>query len=476
MTYKGCLVSLTVLTLMVGVVYFFFFDQIKRAFLEKNSPIITFVDEQVGIGVEESFVALKIEDADAGLDEVVIRAVQKGVRNIVFKQKYGGEKLAAIELVLDREELGFEEGEMGLEVRAFDRSLWSNRAEVKKSIQVDLSSPRLEALSGQNNARQGGSQLVLYKVTDASLKESGVEIGGKRFPGYSASRIDPLFEDKSIHFAIYAVDQISDPRGLTPLLYAEDLVGNSSTATFRNRRLTRKKTSKKVSLASNASNQGVSMLVQSNKGDLDVRVPESFKEKLRILVNMLIPFSDKKLRRLLEENPSGSEIYWTQPFLRNSGSPEWRYGDRVRFFVDKSEIATTLRHGFDIAIPLKNGVRSVRAANDGKVLFIEQVGAYETVLALDHGLGLVSIYGNLKSVAAEVGSILQANEVLGFVGSSPLHRSYVLYFELRLHGEPVNPLEWWDVKWFREHIFGKVDDVKRSLGLPVYRRRDTKSR
>ena len=38
---------------------------------------------------------------------------------------------------------------------------------------------------------------------------------------------------------------------------------------------------------------------------------------------------------------------------------------------------------------------------------------------------------------------------------------------MRVHGVPVDPLEWWDPNWFNQHVVGKIDDMKRALGLQV---------
>jgi septal ring factor EnvC (AmiA/AmiB activator) len=107
----------------------------------------------------------------------------------------------------------------------------------------------------------------------------------------------------------------------------------------------------------------------------------------------------------------------------------------------------------------------VRAANAGRVLFAGDMGVYGDVVIVDHGFGLSSIYSNLSFIACQEGQTLESGDQIGKFGSSGFNSGQHLQFEMRLHGTPIRPIEWWDKNWLKDHIFDRVKDVKKQLGI-----------
>ena len=69
-----------------------------------------------------------------------------------------------------------------------------------------------------------------------------------------------------------------------------------------------------------------------------------------------------------------------------------------------------------------------------------------------------------------IGEDVSQGDLLGKAGSSGyvvpgLKESGRLGFELRLHGVPIRPTEWWDGSWQREHIDQEIRLVKRNFGV-----------
>ena len=472
---KGCLLFTLVLLAVLTPIGYYYYQILDERFLEQTAPVIEVVGDPRGIGEDGLHLVINVYDGESGLDEVVVRARQKGGRHQLFKEKYAGRKSAVVDFTVERDDLDFEEGTMSIQIRAFDRSIWSNRGEEILELFVDYQAPQLRILSTQHNARQGGAQLVFYKAVDNELRVSGVEIGGKKFVGYPAQNIDPVFDNPSIFFALYAVDQEPDPASLRPVVFVEDSVGNRTSQRFPNKRLRRRKASRTIAVNDEAVLKRLHQTIAQSSDLLPEGVSDSpsNEEVLQTYVGELYQASERKLQALLEEAGSADEQLWIDTFLRTNGSPEGRFGDKVSLVVEGTEVATLLRHGFERLIPRVGERRPVHAAHDGRVLFDEVVGVYGRVLALDHGLGLTSLYGYLNEVSVDVGSFVKRGEVIGTAGKGGFAKSAALYFEMRVHGLPVNPLEWWDVQWFQDHVFGKIDDVKQTLGLPVYRRKIT---
>ena len=106
---------------------------------------------------------------------------------------------------------------------------------------------------------------------------------------------------------------------------------------------------------------------------------------------------------------------------------------------------TTGRFGTSIArsgieISLAEG-QVVRAVHEGTVAFADQFTGYGNLIIVDHGDGIYSLYGYLSSLEAARGAHLEAQTPVGSSGRDPSGNP-ALYFELRIDGKPVDPLQW----------------------------------
>lgn len=84
-------------------------------------------------------------------------------------------------------------------------------------------------------------------------------------------------------------------------------------------------------------------------------------------------------------------------------------------------------------------VRSVAA---GRVAFADWLRGFGNLLILDHGEGILSVYGNNESVLVSTGDRVEAGAQVATVGTSGGHREPGLYFEMRYEGRPFDPLRW----------------------------------
>ena len=62
-------------------------------------------------------------------------------------------------------------------------------------------------------------------------------------------------------------------------------------------------------------------------------------------------------------------------------------------------------------------------------------------MILEHGPQTFSLYGDLLDIAVKKGARLERGQAVGTVGPMP-SGSAGLYFELRVDGQPVDPLQW----------------------------------
>jgi septal ring factor EnvC (AmiA/AmiB activator) len=102
---------------------------------------------------------------------------------------------------------------------------------------------------------------------------------------------------------------------------------------------------------------------------------------------------------------------------------------------------------FGTSIP-RNGIEislaedePVRAVHEGTVAFADQFTGYGNLIIVDHGDTAYSLYGYLLSMDVARGAHVDAQTRLGSSGRNPSGNP-ALYFELRIDGKPVDPLQW----------------------------------
>ena len=81
------------------------------------------------------------------------------------------------------------------------------------------------------------------------------------------------------------------------------------------------------------------------------------------------------------------------------------------------------------------------AIHEGTVAFAGAFGGFGNLVILDHGSQTFSLYGDLLDIAVKKGVRLERGHAIGSVGVTDAGTTG-LYFELRVDGQPVDPLQW----------------------------------
>lgn len=478
---RGLLLSATIVFVVasVSLIAFFGWAEVYSRQFEPNAPEITAFEIPRGIGLAPVTVKFDLRDPGAGLDEVVVRTRQRGRTKEVLRQALEGKPAARVSIDFPGEKSDLEEGVVELEIRAFDRSFWSNAATAQISLKVDFRRPRVEVLSAQHNVRQGGSQLILYRAIDEDLALSGVKLGDELFPGYPARGIDRDFSEPTIFAALFTVDNRLE--SVPPMqLYAEDSVGNTGGAAFYYRVAARSARNTQVTLSEEFMRQTVASIMEQNLSTLeeDSRVrgqpqlfisqrgsDERLIEQFALVNERVRLFNDRAISRLLQ-GPR-FERMWEGPIARPVGITQVAYGDRVKYRFRDREIGSAISTGYEFGV--RGATEDVFAVADGVVTFSDGFGVPGRMIALDHGMGLSSLYGSLEQAYVSRGETVRSGQRIGRVGATGLTRTPRLYFEMRVHGVPVAPEEWWESRWYHDHITAKINEVKQSLGMAVLR-------
>ena len=93
--------------------------------------------------------------------------------------------------------------------------------------------------------------------------------------------------------------------------------------------------------------------------------------------------------------------------------------------------------GIDIAVPSGTPIRASAA---GTVIYSGWMDGYGNLVVIDHGNGLATAYAHQSSIAAGNGASVAQGQVIGYVGCTGYCFGPHLHFEVRVNGEPVNPL------------------------------------
>ena len=79
---------------------------------------------------------------------------------------------------------------------------------------------------------------------------------------------------------------------------------------------------------------------------------------------------------------------------------------------------------------------------DGQILYSRWFKGYGNMIIIDHGNHFYTVYAHAEELFKAKGDYVKAGEVIATVGDTGSMIGPKLYFEVRHHGRPVNPLEW----------------------------------
>lgn len=81
----------------------------------------------------------------------------------------------------------------------------------------------------------------------------------------------------------------------------------------------------------------------------------------------------------------------------------------------------------------------VRVASAGTVAFAGRQSGYGSLVVVDHGGGIKTLYAHLSAMFVEEGAKVKPGDVVGAVGSSGRATGSHLHYEVRVAGRPVDP-------------------------------------
>lgn len=145
---------------------------------------------------------------------------------------------------------------------------------------------------------------------------------------------------------------------------------------------------------------------------------------------------------LLRAAPASSTAGAALPIAPFRGSLDWPISGRIlsRFGRSRADRfgTTIVRNGIEIAADEGSPVRAVHG---GTVAYAAPFTGFGTLVIVDHGRNAFTLYGHLSQAAVTSGARVGRNDVIGRSGRTPDGQT-AAYFELRIDGRPVDPVQW----------------------------------
>jgi len=428
--------------------------------LDRSAPTMQLRGQVKGIG-QSTPVEIEVHDAKHRIKAVAMELTQGG-RTFALPLAGGpepgreapswkfwarSESRAVYSGRAGRKEIpNLQEGRATLRVVAsndsWGRFFRGGQSELRLDLPVRFAPPQVQVLSFPHYVNQGGSELVVFKVSPGTT-ESGVKVGDFFFPSWPVKESAP--ETRLCLFAyIWNVDPSTPAR-----IVARDDAGNETVSNFTYRVFPKQFRSDRIQLSDDFMSRVVAPILSQTPGLED----QGSLLKNFLLVNgqlrqanarELIAFSQKTAPRFL----------WGQPFIQLGNSKvEASFAD-YRTYVYDGEVVDHQTHlGFDLAVVEHT---PVVAANDGVVVHAGFLGIYGNTVIIDHGCGLQSLYAHLSSMEVKPGDNVRRGQTIAHSGQTGLAGGDHLHFTMLLDGIPVNPVEWWDPHWIHDRIDAKL--------------------
>lgn len=131
---------------------------------------------------------------------------------------------------------------------------------------------------------------------------------------------------------------------------------------------------------------------------------------------------------------TGGEFAWPVPSVGPSNITSL-YGWRIHpiFGVGRGHTGIDIGAGY--------GSRVI-AAKDGKVIMASWFGGYGNTVMVDHGGGVVTLYGHNSRFNCHTGQLVKRGDTIAFIGSTGNSTGPHCHFEIRVNGSTIDPFDY----------------------------------
>jgi hypothetical protein len=332
------------------------------------------------------------------------------------------------------------DGTAKLIVVAVSNGLLRKTARLERDVRVVTRPPVISVDSDQHYLYLGMADLATFNVS-GTFTEAGVKVGDQTFRAW------PMPGGKQGFFSLFAFAW-NMPASTVPVAYASNGTGNDVTSpiVFQFPKKEQPKyTVHNLVVSDQFMQKVIGELDPNGSGDPVARFVKINSEMRRANNKVL---SDLRLK-------TADRFLWSQPFARQSHSQaEASFADTRNYIYKGTKIDQQVHLGYDLAATQHVGVE---ASNDGRVVYAAPLGIYGNCIVVDHGYGLQTIYGHLSQIAVHEGDLVKRGQVMGTSGQTGMAGGDHIHFAMQLDGVQIDPKEWWDSHWIKDHIAKRVD-------------------
>jgi murein DD-endopeptidase MepM/ murein hydrolase activator NlpD len=333
-----------------------------------------------------------------------------------------------------------EAGKAKLIVEATSNDLLRKTGRIERDVTVVTQPPTVSVDSEQHYLYLGMADLATFNVS-GSWTEAGVRVGDQTFRAWSMPGGKPGL------FSLFAFAW-NMPIDTVPLVYAANGAGNNVTSPLVvvfPKKQQPKYTVHDLQVSDAFLNKVIGELDPNGTADPVARFVKINSEMRRANNKTL---SDLRFK-------TADKFLWSQPFIRQPHSQaESTFADVRNYIYHGQKIDQQVHLGYDLAVTQHVGVE---ASNDGKVVYAAPLGIYGNCIVVDHGYGLQTIYGHLTRMDVHEGDMVKQGQVMGLSGQTGMAGGDHIHFAMQLDGVQIDPKEWWDAHWIKDHIARRVD-------------------
>jgi hypothetical protein len=427
-------------------------------------PAITIQQPRNLIG-QSSMLDLTVETPREQLDSLTVSIEQKGHTMPVFAldtssaaslQPVGTNGVRLIRPIGRQTIPNLQNGEaiiVATASRPVLRGLRTVSSRSRLSVQVRLDPPRVSVVSTHHHINQGGSEMIVYRVTPPDV-ESGVRVGEYTYPGFPASGAG-VSAGPDMKVAFFALLYSQDVK--TPIeVFAKDAAGNEARARFDHQVFPKVFRHSRIEIDDAFLGRVVPAIVQhSPELKMSMPSPDTLLPAFLKVNGELRKMNNDKIAMIAKQ--SAPAILWKGAFQQLGNSQvESNFADDRTYIYKGKEIDQQVHLGFDLAVTTNV---PVPAANAGKVLYAQDLGIYGNCVILDHGMGVQSLYAHLSSFDVKEGQDVQQGQTLGRSGQTGLAGGDHLHFSMMVNGQFVNATELWDPHWIEDRVTRKFREA-----------------
>jgi hypothetical protein len=278
---------------------------------------------------------------------------------------------------------------------------------------------------------------VVTLTVGGGWDQAGVQVGSFTFPSW------PLKGRAERRVSLFTVPPELGA-DVVPVLFARNAIGDEATAPFPHR-------VKPVKFRERVLEVG-DRLMDKVLGELDAGAQGSAAERFARVNSVMRRANDAALGELAKK--SEGKRLWAGPFmLLPNGKAEAMFADHRTYKYGGKELNREWHLGIDMA-SLKN--TAVPAANTGRVVHAGRLGIYGNCVVIDHGLGVLTVYGHMSGFTVKVGDTIARGQEIGKSGMTGLAGGDHLHLGVMVGGAFVDPVEWTYVFWM-EQLLKVVD-------------------